>query len=147
MKTNRLLFALLLLLSISGFSQKAEIFSVDGKAIRGFDVVAFFKAGKAVKGYDSIVVDWNNAKWFFENKANAADFAQTPGKYAPQFGGYCAYGTAQGHKAPTQTDTWTIVDNKLYFNYNTKVKEIWTKNQSELIKKAEVVWPTIKDKE
>jgi len=147
MKRSSLLIVLVIVFSIAGLSQTTEIFSVEGKAIRGFDVVAFFKEGKPVKGYDSIVVEWHNAKWFFANTTNAADFVKVPEKYAPQFGGYCAYGTAQGHKAPTQIDTWTIVDNKLYFNYNTKVKEMWSKNQSELIKKAEAVWPTIKDKE
>ena len=46
----------------------------------------------------------------------------------------------------TQTDTWTIVDGKLYFNYNAKVKEIWLKQQTDLIEKADVNWPKLKDK-
>ena len=73
-------------------------------------------------------------------------FKKSPEKYAPQYGGYCAYGTAGGHKAPTQTETWTIVDGKLYFNYNEKVKESWNKEQAKLIEKANTQWPLIKDK-
>jgi hypothetical protein len=71
-------------------------------------------------------------------------FAVDPEKYAPQYGGYCAYGTADGHKAPTETDTWTIDNNKLYFNYNQKVKELWNKDRPGLIKKADEQWPKIK---
>ena len=67
--------------------------------------------------------------------------------YAPQFGGYCAYGTAGNHKAPTLTETWTIINNKLYFNYNQSVKQKWISNQDSLIKQAEYHWITLKDKE
>ena len=74
-------------------------------------------------------------------------FKQNPQKYAPQYGGYCAYGTSQAHKAPTETDTWSIVNDKLYFNYNKKVQALWLKDQPALIKKADTNWPEIKDKE
>lgn len=67
-------------------------------------------------------------------------------KYAPQYGGFCAYGTSEGHKAPTQPDAWTIVNDKLYFNYNKDVKVLWNKNQSERIKKADENWIEIKGK-
>ena len=68
----------------------------------------------------------------------------SPEKYAPQYGGYCAFGTADGHKAPTQAETWTIVDDKLYFNYNLKVKDLWNKNMKANIEKADKNWPTVK---
>jgi YHS domain-containing protein len=71
-------------------------------------------------------------------------FKKSPEKFAPQYGGYCANGTAAGHKAPTQTDTWTIVNGKLYFNYNGKVKEMWNKQQASYIEKANTQWHIIK---
>lgn len=128
-------------------AQRAEIFSVDGNAIRGYDVVAFFNEGKAVKGIDTLAYTHNDARWLFSSRKNLEAFKANPGQYMPQYGGYCAYGTADGHKAPTETDTWTIVDGKLYFNYNQKVKGLWTKNQPALIQKANTQWPLIKDKE
>ncbi|MNY62728.1 hypothetical protein D3C86_1995980 [compost metagenome] len=67
--------------------------------------------------------------------------------YIPQYGGYCAYGTSEGHKAPTEAETWTIVDDKLYFNYNMKVKNNWSKTREEFIEKADIQWPLIKDKQ
>jgi len=129
------------------YGQRSEVFAPDGKAIKGYDPVAFFKASKAVPGADSLAYEYKGAKWLFSSRENLNLFKASPDQYAPQFGGYCAYGTAEGHKAPTQTDTWTIVDGKLYFNYNQKVKSLWVKDQPALIQKANVNWPQIKDKE
>jgi YHS domain-containing protein len=128
-------------------AQRAEIFSTDGKAIRGYDVVAFFTEGKAVRGSDTLAYTYKDAQWLFSSVKNREAFKGNPDKYLPQYGGYCAYGTADGHKAPTETDTWTIVDGKLYFNYNQKVKGLWTTDQPRLIEKADTQWPMIKDKD
>jgi hypothetical protein len=139
--------SLFIVFAINAQSQKSEIFSVEGKAIKGYDVVSFFTEGKAEKGYDSISVSWKNTTWLFASQLNATAFKQNPEKFAPQYGGYCAYGAADGHKAPTQIETWTILNDKLYFNYNLKVKDFWNKNQAELIKKADSNWVELKDKE
>ncbi|HYC28216.1 MAG TPA: YHS domain-containing (seleno)protein, partial [Chitinophagaceae bacterium] len=67
-----------------------------------------------------------------------------PEKYAPQYGGYCAYGCADGHKAPTEIDTWTVMDGKLYFNYNQKVKAFWDKDRPKYIRLANMNWEKIR---
>ena len=126
-------------------AQKSEIFAPGGKAIKGYDPVAFFTESKPVKGADSLSYQWKEATWLFASRKNLEAFKSDPDKYAPQYGGYCAYGLSQGHKAPTQTDTWTVVNDKLYFNYNSKVKELWVKDQPSLIKTADEKWPAIKD--
>ncbi len=126
-------------------AQKSEIFAPGGKAIKGYDPVAFFTESKPVKGSDSLSYQWKDATWLFASRKNLEAFKSDPDKYAPQYGGYCAYGLSQGHKAPTQTDTWTVVNDKLYFNYNSKVKELWVKDQQSLIKTADEKWPAIKD--
>ncbi|TAH09830.1 MAG: YHS domain protein [Sphingobacteriia bacterium] len=144
MKKNLFIALALLFMQIATNAQKASIFSVDGKAIRGYDVVAFFTNHQPVIGNDSINYQWNDANWLFASKENKAAFIKNPEKYAPQYGGYCAYGTAGNHKAPTQIDTWTILNDKLYFNYNTKVKELWNKKQDSLIERANFYWPTLK---
>lgn len=130
---------------IQAKAQKSEIFAPKGKAIKGYDPVAFFTESKPVKGADSLSYQWKEATWLFSSRQNLDAFTASPEKYAPQYGGYCAYGTAEGHKAPTQTDTWTVVNDKLYFNYNAKVKEIWSKDQQNLILKADQKWPELKD--
>lgn len=130
-------------------SQKSEIYTKDGKAIQGYDVVAFYLQQKRVMGDSLIKTSWKDADWYFSSESNLKLFNLNPEKYAPQFGGYCAYGCSDGngHKAPTKIETWTIVNEKLYFNYNLKVQEFWKKNQSALIEKAEKNWPQIKDKD
>lgn len=143
-----ILYALSLFLTVASTqAQKAEIFSTEDKAIKGYDVVAFFKDSAAVQGSEIFSYQWKGTTWLFSTKTNRDAFVDNPEKYEPQYGGYCAYGTADGHKAPTETNTWTVVNGKLYFNYNNKVKEYWNKNQPALIQKADTLWPTIKDNE
>lgn len=140
-------FVLVFLLAACGTQEKkSEIFAPNGKAIKGFDPVAFFKDNKPVAGVDSLSFTWKGAEWLFSSRENLEDFKSNPEQFAPQYGGYCAYGTAAGHKAPTETDTWTILDGKLYFNYNTDVKAKWIKDQKALIEKADKNWPELRDK-
>ena len=128
-------------------AQKSAVYAPNGIALNGYDAVAFFTQAKPVKGSADYSFKWENANWLFSTKADLESFKRSPEKYAPQYGGYCAYGTSQGHKAPTQAETWTIVDDKLYFNYNLKVKELWSKNRSAFIDSANKNWVLIKDKE
>jgi len=144
----------LMLVAIAIFSlvsvvsaQKSAINAPKGTAVDGYDVVDFFSQGKPVKGSGAYTYQWGGANWLFESKANMELFAKSPEKFAPQYGGYCAYGASQGHKAPVEADTWSIVDGKLYFNYNKSVKEKWVKDQPAYIIEANKNWPLIKDKE
>jgi YHS domain-containing protein len=138
---------MLLLVAAQTTAQKSPVFIAEGKAIHGYDPVAFFSESKPVKGDSSITANWQGATWWFASTANRDKFLKQPEAYAPQYGGYCAYGVSDGHKAPTQIDTWSIVEDKLYFNYSQKVKSFWSKDIPGHIKKANANWPTIKDKE
>lgn len=144
MKRLLIIAALAFVTAVQTYAQRSEIFAPGGKAIKGYDPVAFFKESKPVKGSDKFQYKWKEATWFFSSNENLEAFKTDPEKYAPQYGGYCAYGTSQGHKAPTQTDTWTVLNDKLYFNYNDKVKELWAKDQANLIKTADEKWPEVK---
>lgn len=145
MKNIFLAILSLMVFSFSTTAQTSEIFAPAGIAINGYDAVAFFKDSKSVKGLSDFSYTWKNVQWHFSSKSNLETFKTSPEKFAPQFGGYCAYGTAKGYKAPTQIDTWTIVQDKLYFNYNQKVKLYWDKNQAAFIDSADVKWPFIKN--
>lgn len=147
MKKSILASLLVLFVLAETAAQKSEIFEKNGMAIKGYDVVAFHTEAKATKGLENFTYRWKDANWLFANQANLDMFKEDPEKYAPQYGGYCAYGTADGHKAPTETDTWTVRDKKLYFNYNKKVQEIWNKDQAGYIKKADKNWVEIREKE
>src|SRR5262245_26375588 len=81
----------------------------DGVALKGYDVVAYFSQSKAVAGKKEFEHEWMGARWRFANAENRDLFAKSPEKYAPQYGGYCAYGVADGHLSPTEPDAWKIV--------------------------------------
>lgn len=145
----RLTFLILFVLTtaITAALAQKPVFAPDGKAIRGYDPVAYFTDSKPVPGKPNISYQYEGTDWYFASEKNRDAFKADPAKYAPQYGGYCAFGTSRGYKAPTQADAWTIVDGKLYLNYNTNVRTEWNKDQAGYIKKADANWPAIKDKE
>ena len=128
-------------------AQQSEVFIKDGNAIQGYDPVAYFKESKPVKGNAQFNFKWNDANWIFSSQQNLDSFKLNPEKFAPQYGGYCAYGMSDGHKAPTNPEAWTIVDGKLYLNYNSKVKVYWNKELAKRIEDADKNWPVLKNKE
>src|SRR3954453_18095032 len=110
MKRVIIMLGTFLVLSVVAMAQKSEVFIKGDAAIRGYDPVAYFKAGKPVMGSKDFVYQWKGANWYFASQENLDAFKASPEKYAPQYGGYCAYGLADGHKAPTEPDAWTIVN-------------------------------------
>jgi YHS domain-containing protein len=118
-------------------TKESAIFTNSQGAIKGYDPVAFFTESKAIKGADSLIFEWNGAVWHFQNEENRQAFISNPETYAPQYGGYCAYGWSRGYAAPTEPDAWTIVDGKLYLNYNLDVKAEWEKDKEGYIRKAD----------
>ncbi|MFN7947711.1 MAG: YHS domain-containing (seleno)protein [Blastocatellia bacterium] len=112
-----------------------------GTAVKGYDVVAYFTQGKAVKGSNEFRHDWMGAKWYFVSAANRDEFAKSPEKYAPQYGGYCAWAVSNNYTADIDPEAWKIVGGKLYLNYNRDVQKMWEKDQSERIRKADTNWP------
>lgn len=137
----------ILFVFVSGsiFAQEKTIYQKNGVAINGYDPVAYFTDNMPVKGKETFSFDWNGAKWQFSSDTNLNLFKANPEKYAPQYGGFCAYGVSENHKSPTDPSAWTIVDEKLYLNYNPKVKELWTKDIPSRIKKANDYWVLIKN--
>ena len=147
MKALLSIAAIIFFFSCSSKKSNSEIFIVDGKAIRGYDAVAFHLDQKAIPGTKTYTYQWKGADWQFANQQHLDSFKLHPDKYAPQYGGYCAFGVADSHKAPTETGTWTVKDGKLYFNYNDEVKRAWLTDQQAYINKADKLWPTVKDDE
>ncbi|HEX5169286.1 MAG TPA: YHS domain-containing (seleno)protein [Cyclobacteriaceae bacterium] len=146
MKRFAAYFILIALIAVAcgGKKSAVEVFVTPEGAINGYDPVSYFKVNMAVKGDGHYSYEWKDATWHFVSEENLSLFKADPEKYAPQFGGYCAYGMSQGHKAPTEPDAWTIVEDKLYFNYNKDVQKKWQENRDELIKQAETNWPKIR---
>jgi len=115
----------------------------NGLAAGGYDVVSFFKNAPA-EGSAEFVSEVEGAKYQFASAENKAEFDAEPAKFLPQFGGYCAYGAAEGHKASTKPETGQVINGKLYFNYNKSVQATFNKDQAGYISKAEANWDKIK---
>jgi YHS domain-containing protein len=106
-------------------------------AILGYDTVAYFTAGKPVKGQDGLTHEWMGAKWKFASQTNLDLFKVSPEKYAPQYGGYCAYGVSQDALVSVEPDKFKVIDGKLYLNYDADVQEKWLKDPAGFIKTAD----------
>ena len=136
---------LLLLIAFVSQGQTSEVFSTAEGAIGGYDPVAYFLQQKPVKGEANIYYEWKEAKWHFASTSNREMFIKNPEKYAPQYGGYCAYGVGEGgYKAATVPEAWAIVNQKLYLNYNQTVQKSWMAKKEAYIKQADQKWPLIK---
>ncbi|HEX2835279.1 MAG TPA: YHS domain-containing (seleno)protein [Thermoanaerobaculia bacterium] len=112
-------------------------------AIEGYDVVAYFTDGKAIEGAGSFQMEWQGASWRFASAAHRDAFAKNPRQYAPQYGGYCAFGVSRGYAVGIDPEAWHIVDGKLYLNYNKDVQKEWLTDIPGHVKKADRNWPKI----
>lgn len=128
---------------VSAATLAGDFFETDGVALHGYDPVAYFVAAEPQKGQSQYSYEYKGSKFYFANEANKRAFMQAPEKYAPQFGGYCAYGASQGYKVSTQPDAFAVVKDKLYLNYNSKVQEIWKQDVPGNIERAEKNWPEV----
>ena len=83
------------------------------------------------------------ATFEFSSQENLDKFKADPTAYAPQYGGYCAWAIAHDKTAKGNPKNWTIVDGKLYLNYNNSIQKKWTADKTALIKEADGYWPSV----
>ena len=116
-----------------------------GVAIEGYDPVAYFTDGRATTGSEEFAHDWLGATWHFANAEHREQFTQQPAKFAPQYGGHCALGTAFGEStANIDPEAWSIVDGKLYLQYSKGGREAWEQDRAKRIAAADQKWPEVK---
>jgi len=109
-----------------------------GIALRGYDTVAYFTEGQPREGKDQFSTKWMGATWKFASQEHLNLFEAAPEQYAPQYGGYCAYGiAAQDALVKIEPELWTIVDEKLYLNYNDSIQRKWEKDIPGFITQAD----------
>jgi YHS domain-containing protein len=148
MKRSFIYFALALLVSIGAATaqdQKKRYVNLDrsGLAIKGYDPVAYFTDGKAVKGEAGIAAQYLGATYYFASARNKTAFEKEPAKYEPQFGGFCGYAVSQGHTASVDPEAFLIQDGRLILQYSKKVLASWNENPNERLKSADANWPGI----
>jgi hypothetical protein len=118
-----------------------------GIALQGYDVVAYFTEGRPVQGSPSFAHTWEQTTWHFASAANRDAFARAPQEYAPQYGGFCAYGVSRGYAVDIDPNAWTIVDRRLYLNYSKRVQRTWDKDRVANIVKGDANWPSVAAKQ
>jgi hypothetical protein len=115
-------------------------------ALGGYDPVAYFDGGKPIHGIPTIFASYGGARYLFATAAHRNAFLANPKKYVPEFGGFCAVGTSFGEKVDVDPETGEVVNGKLYLNHNQRALDIFNKDPSGTITKAESKWPTVKHK-
>lgn len=121
-----------------------EYFERHGAAIDGYDPVAYFTDLKPVKGLPDFQASYQGSTFYFVSAAHRDTFTGDPGKFAPQYGGYCAFGMAKGYKAAIDPAAFTVVGDKLYLNYNGTVRALWVLDIQGYVKKADQNWPEVR---
>ncbi len=129
----------------AAFAAEPRAFETAGVAINGYDPVAYFTEGKPVEGDPSITSDWLDAKVQFATAENKAMFDADPEKYAPKYGGFCAYAVSKGYTASTDPDAWSIYQGRLYLNFSKSVRALWSLNKSGNVRSADANWPGVLD--
>ena len=114
-------------------------------AIEGYDAVAYFTENRPVKGDKKYELEWEDAKWRFSSAENLTAFREDPERYAPQYGGYCAWAVSNGDTAGIDPSQFSVVDDKLYLNYNTNIQQKWLDERDKRIEMADELWPTLID--
>ncbi len=138
------LIALFIIMPVIAFSAAS---TNCGVGLEGYDPVAYFTDNKPVKGNGDHVVEHDGLNYLFISDEHKKAFQASPDKYLPQYGGWCAFGVSVGRKFVSDPTAWKIVDGKLYVNLNQKVNDIWQKNLSANIEKADKNWTKIQDKD
>lgn len=129
----------------AAFADKDPIYTAkrSNLALQGYDTVAYFTVGEPTKGSTEYTTTYQGAEFRFASEDNLNLFLADPAKYAPQYGGYCAWAVAQGQTAKGDARRWAVVDGKLYLNYNKGIQKKWDKDRAGFIASAEQNWPTV----
>jgi len=135
----------LLALASSAAAQSRNV-DAAGVALSGYDPVSYFEDSAAVKGLPTITATHDGATYRFASAAHRDAFQADPTRYVPLYGGYCAYGVANGHKVKVDPEAFRVVDGRLYLNYSKGVQSRWLKDIPGNIAAAEHNWPALRDK-
>ncbi len=144
---NRLLtlMTIALFFSASTMASEPPVYTglLSNTGAGGYDTVSYFEAGQPTKGSSDYTAEYKGATWRFANAENLARFTANPERYAPAYGGYCAWAVSQGYLAKGDPKHWTIRDGRLYLNYNQSVQDQWLEDPDGFIQQADMNWPKV----
>jgi YHS domain-containing protein len=117
-----------------------------GVILDGYDAVAFFTDNKPVKGDEKFQYSYEDAIYYFASQEHLDLFKSNPGKYKPQFGGWCAYAVSLGRIAPIDVNTFSIVNDRLVIQHNQRAVNGWSKDVNGNLALADKYWPAVSEK-
>ncbi|MBV8414844.1 MAG: YHS domain-containing protein [Verrucomicrobia bacterium] len=124
----------------SGSTTKVNVDS-QGVIVKGYDVVAYFKEGRPVKGNPAFESTYQGATYLFASSVDKADFDKDPAKYAPRYGAFCSYGVTMGVLADLEgPDAFAVYKGKLYLCGNQGALKEFKANIDSNIVKADTNW-------
>ncbi|MDF1586662.1 YHS domain-containing (seleno)protein [Marinimicrococcus flavescens] len=132
------------LLASPGIAGEINASWLQGIAIKGQDPVAYFTESRPVEGSPEHELEWKGARWRFASATNRDSFAADPERWAPQYGGWCAYAVSENTTADIDPTAWRIVDGKLYLNVSPEIQRIWEQDIPGRIARADANWPAIR---
>jgi YHS domain-containing protein len=127
-------------------SRLVNVSGASNIAMNGYDPVAFFTDAKPVNGSPFITAEYEGAIYLFASEEHKKLFSENPEKFAPQFGGFCAYGVGLDKLFPIDINTWQVRDNKLYLNLNSAILKEFNANFKGNIDQASKNWPGLIEK-
>ena len=119
------------------------IYHRKGLALEGYDVVGYFDQ-KIMKGRPNLSVSYQGLEWRFVDQEHLDLFSSNPDKFLPKYGGYCAFGAANGYKAKPKMSSFHVMEGRLYFNFSDYIQERWLAERDQKIKVADQKWPATK---
>ncbi len=136
--------ALVALFGFAGNAMAAD-YTNSTPAVQGYDVVSYQTGKRPVRGNGHFVSVYDGATYQFSSADNQKLFESNPEKYAPAYGGFCAFGASVGKKFIGDPEVWRVVDGKLYLNLDTRIQAEWLKDVPGRIKTADAQWGEIKN--
>lgn len=127
--------------AISPTTERIVVDAYTGLAIDGFDPVAYFLDGLPRQGQKAFEAVWSGAVWRFANEGNRAAFVESPGIYAPQFGGHCALAASEGMVANGDPLSWTVAEGRLLLFRDDTAMSSWLAAPAGRLTRAEANWP------
>lgn len=117
-----------------------------GRAVRGYDAVAYHQNGEAVPGNEAHQHIWQGVTWLFSSSENLDSFAAEPERFAPSNGGYCTFGVVLKKKLDVDPEVFLVENDQLYLFLNREVQERFLGDKAGNLQMVTSQWPEIADK-
>ena len=130
-------------IALPAFAMEPKNYIVNGFALSGFDAVAYFTQSDAIEGDEAYQSEYDGATYLFSSAEHKTMFDADPEKYAPKYGGYCAYAVSKGYTASADPYAWTVHEGRLYVNFSKSVRALWATRRARNIEAADANWPGV----